>query len=153
MITWPNHMTIWYAILTNLNDFLEKKLHMQNSPHMTRSITFSTWVHIFKGWVQSHLVFYGDCDSLYLYVCIRIRYSYNHHILCSLRSISAQIDENVIVCCVDRPCFCICIVFILYYCSFGQLHYFFSSKNNDCYHFQHLPNVRMPPRLAPIYWP
>ncbi len=31
------------------------------------------------------------------------------------------------------------------------VHYFFSSKNNDSYDFQHLPSVRMLSRLAPIF--
>ncbi len=55
--------------------------------------------------------------------------------------------RNVVVCCVDRPC--ICIVFILYYLSpvnmreqdAHTVHYIVSSKNNDSYHFQHLPSV------------
>ncbi len=33
------------------------------------------------------------------------------------------------------------------------VHYFVSSKNNDNYDFQHLPSVRMPFRLTPIFWP
>ncbi len=67
--------------------------------------------------------------------------------------------QNVIVCCVDR----LYIIFVLYlFCIIVPLvnmreqdvhtvHYFVSSKNNDSYHFQHLPGVRMPPRLAPIF--
>ncbi len=31
------------------------------------------------------------------------------------------------------------------------VHYFVSSKNNDSYHFQDLPRVRMLPRLAPSF--
>ncbi len=29
--------------------------------------------------------FYGDCRSLYQCVCIQIRHSWNHHIICSVR--------------------------------------------------------------------
>ncbi len=48
--------------------------------------------------------------------------------------------RNIIVCYVDQPC--ICIVFILYYCTVNMheedvcmVHYFVSSKNNENNHF------------------
>ncbi len=65
--------------------------------------------------------------------------------------------RNVIISCVDLPCICNVLYCIIvppvYMC--GQdactVHYFVSSKNNDSYHFQHLPSVWMPPRLTPSF--
>ncbi len=52
---------------------------------------------------------------VYKYIIHRIALSYT-----ARGAISAKSVRNIIVCCVDLPCICICIVFILYYCTFGR---------------------------------
>ncbi len=69
--------------------------------------------------------------------------------------------KNVKVSCVDRPWLVFVFVFYLFCIivppvnlreqDVRTVHYFVSSKNNDSYNFQHLPSVRMPPRLAPSF--